>query len=111
MTASLRSRWPDKLAAFVDLAHAEGRDSGDPGMRRTPGVLAARRRGRRPGPTITSPGRTRAYRTALACLAILAGHPPSDAVAWVRAHYCPNAVETAEQERFVTTFSADNMAG
>jgi hypothetical protein len=39
--------------------------------------------------------------TALACLAVLAGHPPADAVAWVRANYCPAAVETAEQEAFI----------
>jgi hypothetical protein len=36
--------------------------------------------------------------TALACLAILTGHPPGEAVAWVRANYCADAVETAEQE-------------
>ena len=40
--------------------------------------------------------------TALACLAVLSGHPANDAVAWVRAHYCPAAVETPEQEEFVT---------
>ncbi len=39
--------------------------------------------------------------TALACLAILAGLSPSDAVSWVRAHYCPDAVETADQEAYV----------
>jgi hypothetical protein len=39
--------------------------------------------------------------TALACLAILSGYPPGEAVAWVRAHYCVDAVETAEQEAFV----------
>jgi hypothetical protein len=39
--------------------------------------------------------------TALACLAALGGHPPGDAVAWVRAHYCAEAVETDEQEAFV----------
>ncbi len=39
--------------------------------------------------------------TALACLAFLTGHPKADAVAWVRANYCPDAVETAEQEQFV----------
>jgi len=39
--------------------------------------------------------------TALACLAVLSGHPAGDAVNWVRAHYCPEAVETAEQEAFV----------
>jgi protein-tyrosine phosphatase len=40
--------------------------------------------------------------TALACLAVLTGHPATDAVAWVRANYCPRAVETADQEAFVT---------
>ena len=39
--------------------------------------------------------------TALACLAVLSGHPSADAVAWVRDHYCAAAVETAEQEAFV----------
>jgi hypothetical protein len=39
--------------------------------------------------------------TALACLAVLAGHPAPDAVAWVRSAYCEDAVETAEQEAFV----------
>ncbi len=39
--------------------------------------------------------------TALACLCVLIGHPPSEAVAWVRANYCVSAVETAEQEAFV----------
>jgi protein-tyrosine phosphatase len=39
--------------------------------------------------------------TALACLAILTGCPPGEAVAWVRSIYCADAVETAEQEAFV----------
>jgi hypothetical protein len=39
--------------------------------------------------------------TALACSAILSGHPAGDALNWVRAHYCPAAVETPEQELFV----------
>jgi len=40
--------------------------------------------------------------TALALLAVLAGTPAPEAVAWVRSAYCPRAVETAEQEAFVT---------
>lgn len=44
--------------------------------------------------------------TALACLAVLTGHPASDAVTWVRATYCPRAVETAAQEAFVARFRA-----
>lgn len=44
--------------------------------------------------------------TALACLAILAGTDPGDAVAWVRSAYCVKAVETPEQEAFVAGFTA-----
>jgi protein-tyrosine phosphatase len=43
--------------------------------------------------------------TALACLAVLAGVPPANAVAWVRANYCRKAVETREQEALVASFS------
>ncbi len=42
--------------------------------------------------------------TALACLAIMSGHPSSDATAWVRANYCTDAVETAQQEAFIADF-------
>jgi hypothetical protein len=43
--------------------------------------------------------------TALACLAVLDGIPPDRAVAWVRAHYRPRAVETPGQARFVRSFT------
>ncbi len=39
--------------------------------------------------------------TALACVAILDGIPNSDAVAYVREHYHPRAVETPSQRRYV----------
>lgn len=42
--------------------------------------------------------------TALACLAVLDGTPAADAVAYVRQHYSPDAVETSEQESFVAGF-------
>jgi protein-tyrosine phosphatase len=42
--------------------------------------------------------------TALACLAILDGVPPAEAVAYVRRHYHPRAVETPWQRRFVLRF-------
>ena len=42
--------------------------------------------------------------TALACLAVLAGTCPEEAVAWVRANYCEKAVETDQQEEFVAAF-------
>jgi protein-tyrosine phosphatase len=43
--------------------------------------------------------------TALACLAVLDGVPPEEAVAFVRARYRPRAVETRGQRRFVAGFS------
>jgi hypothetical protein len=42
--------------------------------------------------------------TALACLAVLDGVPPDDAVGWVRAHYDARAVETPWQKRYVRRF-------
>ncbi len=43
--------------------------------------------------------------TALALLAILAGHPADDAVAWVRRTYCDQAVESDEQAAFIADLS------
>ncbi|GHA97336.1 protein-tyrosine-phosphatase [Streptomyces chryseus] len=42
--------------------------------------------------------------TALACLAVLDGAPPDEAVAYTRRHYHPRAVETPWQKRFVLRF-------
>jgi protein-tyrosine phosphatase len=42
--------------------------------------------------------------TALACLAVLDGVPNGKAVAYVREHYSPSAVETPWQRRFVARF-------
>jgi hypothetical protein len=42
--------------------------------------------------------------TALACLAVLDGVPAVEAVAWVREHYHPGAVETPWQRRYVRNF-------
>jgi hypothetical protein len=44
--------------------------------------------------------------TVIACMAVLAGHPADDAVAWTRAHYRPRAVETPGQRRWVLWFAA-----
>jgi hypothetical protein len=43
--------------------------------------------------------------TVLACMAVLAGIPPTEAVAWVRATYRADAVETSEQEEWVRWFA------
>ena len=42
--------------------------------------------------------------TALACLAVLDGVPPDEAIDYVRDRYRPRAVETKAQAAFVSTF-------
>jgi len=44
--------------------------------------------------------------TVLACIAVLAGVPAADAVAWVRARHHPRAVETPWQRRWVRAFAS-----
>ncbi|MBD0347629.1 MAG: hypothetical protein ICV59_00630 [Thermoleophilia bacterium] len=44
--------------------------------------------------------------TVLACMAVLAGVPPAEAVAWVRTNYDVRAVETEEQADWVAWFAA-----
>ncbi|MDG4832818.1 protein-tyrosine phosphatase family protein [Solwaraspora sp. WMMD1047] len=44
--------------------------------------------------------------TALACLAIIDGVPAPEAVAYVRRHYHPSAVETPWQKRYVARFAS-----
>jgi protein-tyrosine phosphatase len=44
--------------------------------------------------------------TALACIAVLDGVPAGEAVAYVRRHYHPHAVETPWQKRYVARFSS-----
>ncbi|HKS44673.1 MAG TPA: protein phosphatase [Amycolatopsis sp.] len=46
--------------------------------------------------------------TALACLAVLDGVPPDRAVAYVREHYDPHAVETPWQRRYVSRFRSSS---
>lgn len=43
--------------------------------------------------------------TVIACLAILAGQPVTDAVAWTRTNYRPRAVETTRQRRWIAWFT------
>jgi hypothetical protein len=49
--------------------------------------------------------------TVLACLAVLDGVPAEDAVAYVRRHYHPRAVETPWQQRYVRRFAPPTSAG
>jgi 2'-5' RNA ligase len=49
--------------------------------------------------------------TVLGCLTVLSGLPPSEAIAWVRSHYHSRAVETPEQERFISRFARARGTG
>lgn len=48
--------------------------------------------------------------TALACLAVIDGLPAGQAVAFIRQHYDPRAVETPWQKRYVTRFPAQRRS-
>ena len=43
----------------------------------------------------------------IACMVILAGIAPSEAVGWTREHYCWHAIDTSEQERWVGAFAPE----
>jgi protein-tyrosine phosphatase len=45
--------------------------------------------------------------TVIACLAVLTGVPPAEAVTWAREHHHPRAVETPWQRRWVQRFPKD----
>jgi protein-tyrosine phosphatase len=47
--------------------------------------------------------------TALACLAIMVGAVEGDPVAWLRAAYHPEAIETPAQEEFVRCFTRERL--
>jgi protein-tyrosine phosphatase len=48
--------------------------------------------------------------TVLGCLSVLAGVDPSKAVAWVRGHYYPSAIETEEQCELIARFAQSSRA-
>ncbi|MFJ3792581.1 protein-tyrosine phosphatase family protein [Kitasatospora sp. NPDC090091] len=84
-------RWPDfRLPADRVEAAESLRDAWERSERQRVEVGCAGGRGR--------------TGTALACLAVLDGVPAGEAVAYVREHYHPHAVETPWQRRFVERF-------
>ena len=85
-------RWPD----FRLPGDAEA-------LRRT--LLEVRERAAEERVEIACAGGRGRTGTALACLAVLDGVPAGDAVAYVRDHYDPKAVETPWQRRFVGRFA------
>ena len=87
--AHRRIRWPD---FWVPLDRADALDALREAHRR---AVAGER------VEVACKGGVGRTGTALAALAILDGVPASDAVAWVREHYNPRAVETPWQRRWL----------
>jgi hypothetical protein len=72
------------------------------------GLEELRRRGRSERVEVACAGGRGRTGTTLACLAVLEGVPAGDAVAYVRQHYDPHAVETPWQRWFVRWFALRN---
>lgn len=98
-----RARWvPDWPVTWVDWP-----DFGTPrdDDAATAAIVAAHRAARAGRLLeVTCTGGTGRTGTVIACLAVLAGHPADDAVAWTRRHHRPRAVETPGQRRWVLRF-------
>jgi protein-tyrosine phosphatase family protein len=91
--------WPAELVAWPDFGVPEDPEAA---ARQIAGAFArARREELVEVGCLGGSGRTG---TVLACMAILAGVAPGEAVEWVRAEYRPQAVETPEQEAWVEWF-------
>ncbi|WGW11961.1 protein phosphatase [Saxibacter everestensis] len=86
-------RWPDfRLPADRDDAREAFREAWQRATTERVEIACAGGRGR--------------TGTALACIAVLDGVPAREAVAFVREHYNPRAVETPWQRRYVANFRA-----
>lgn len=92
--------WPSDVIAWRDFGVPEDSETA---AQQIAGAFARARRGElvEVG-CLGGSGRTG---TVLACMAVLSGVPSSAAVAWVRAAYRPEAVETPEQEDWVQWFA------
>jgi len=97
--------WPLERIDWPDFRVPRDTDAA---VRAIETAFAAARDGRRV--EITCGGGNGRTGTAIACMAVLAGHPAADAVAWTRAVYRPHAVETWFQRRWVLKF-ASTVAG
>ncbi len=101
---SFRPGWPLEWVDWPDFAVPRDPQAAAAAIRR---AYARAQAGERV--EITCGGGTGRTGTVLACMAVLAGMPAGDAVAWARTHYRRGAVETPGQRRWVLWF-ADNPA-
>ena len=98
--ATWRPDWPAEWVDWPDFRTPRDRDAAAGSIVH---AYELARSGRRVEVACT--GGTGRTGTVLACMAILAGHPAEDAVAWTRAQYRRHAVETPGQRRWVRWFA------
>jgi hypothetical protein len=95
-----RPTWPHRLVAWPDLGLPTDDADAEAAIHE-----ALRRARAGEGVEVGCVGGLGRTGTVLACLAVLTGVPADDAVAWVREHHDPAAVETPAQQRWVRSFS------
>lgn len=90
--------WPSRWVRWPDWRLPVDRDDAEAAFRE------ARKRATEDRVEVACTGGRGRTGTALACLAILDGVAPGEAVAYVRKHYDQRAVETPWQRRYVKRF-------
>jgi hypothetical protein len=97
---SWRPDWPAEWIDWPDFRTPRDHDGAAAAIVRAYDIARSGRR-----VEVACHGGTGRTGTVIACLAVLAGHPADDAVAWTRAHYRRHAVETPGQRRWVRWFA------
>jgi hypothetical protein len=96
LDASWQPHWPSELLDWPDFGVPTDWDAANRSIRIA--FERARRGERVEVACVGGHGRTG---TVLACMAVLAGVPPAEAVEWVRSTYCPRAVQEPAQQYWV----------
>jgi hypothetical protein len=92
--------WPNVMLDWPDFGVPHNQATADERIR---GAFDRARAGQRVEVAcIGGHGRTG---TVLACMAILAGVPPAEAVSWVRGAYCPRAVQEPSQQYWIDRYA------
>ena len=92
--------WPNVMLDWPDFGVPRDQATADEQIRAA--FLRARAGERVEVACIGGHGRTG---TVLACMAILAGVPAVEAVSWIRAAYCPRAVQEPAQQYWIDRYS------
>ena len=92
--------WPAEWIDWPDFRTPRDPEAAAAAIVRAHGLARARRR-----VEVACGGGVGRTGTVIACMAVLAGHPVDDAVAWTRRTHHPRAVETPGQRRWIRWFA------